>query len=178
MRLPLFPKTHFSILTLICFTFLFTGCAGYQLGNVPYKAMEGVKTIYVPVIKNQTVEPRLPVMMTNAIIRELDNDGTYTSSRLRNADATLEVTIIRFHRDPTRRARDNSLQSVQYRAELTAKATLTNHITGKKLFSDLTVSGKTTFFVQDAAQEAERQAIPLAAKDLAYNLVKQITEGW
>jgi hypothetical protein len=47
-----------------------------------------------------------------------------------------------------------------------------------------TVTGRTTFFVSgsnalaaDVLQD-ERQALPLAAEDLAVRLVSQISEGW
>lgn len=157
---------------------LFTACAGYRLGNVPYQQMEGVRTIYVPVVKNDTYEPSLQVMTTNAIIRALHNDGTYQSSRIANADATLEVKIVQFERIPVRLSRDNVRTTDQYRIRLTANATLTNHRTGTKVFTDLTATGQTDFFVQDDIQEAERQAIPIAADDLARKLVNLITEGW
>jgi hypothetical protein len=77
-----------------------------------------------------------------------------------------------------RLSRDNVRTTDQYRIQLTANATLTNHRTGTKVFTDLTATGQTDFFVQDDIQEAERQAIPIAADDLARKLVNQITEGW
>jgi hypothetical protein len=40
------------------------------------------------------------------------------------------------------------------------------------------VSGSTSFFTQADINEGERQALPLAAIDLANNTVSLVTEGW
>lgn len=166
------------VLLLVAGVLSIGGCAGYRLGNIPRSDMAGVKTIHVPVIRNDSLEPSLPVMTTNAILRELDNDGTYHSSRSRMADAVLEVRIVKYYRTPLRRSRDNSLVPNEYEVTLTANATLTNLKTGTILFKDRVFEGKTAYFIQLNSQEVERQANPLAAKDLARHIVSAITEGW
>ena len=140
--------------------------------------MKDVKTIYVPVVKNESYEPGLPVMVTNAILRRIDNDGTYASSRSKQADAILEVKVVNFSRTPMRQSRADVQVTDQYEATLEISATLTNLRSGKRIFTDRRVEGKTRYFVQGNAQEVERQALPSAADDLAYNLVKVISEGW
>lgn len=158
---------------------LLTSCAGYQLGNVPYAEMKGVEKIYVPVVQNQTYEPGIRVMVTNAIIRRFHQDGTYETGRQAEADATLEVTLTEYKRDSLRRARSNSLITEEYQPNLHAIATLTNHRTGQKLFDKEIVIGDTSIYVnENRMQENERQAMPLAAEALAYEIVRRITEGW
>lgn len=164
----------FLILPLV----LMSGCAGYKLGNIPSAEMEGVKTIYVPVVKNDSYEPGLQVQTTNAVIRKLETDGTYLSSRMTKADATLEVMITDVSRTPKRLQRDNTIATQEYTVTVEAKFTLTNHVTGKKVLSDVMVRGETDFFLFNDVQEGERQALPLALDKLAYEIVKQVTEGW
>ncbi|MFH1067550.1 MAG: LptE family protein [bacterium] len=153
-------------------------CAGYRLGNIPSAEMKGVKTIFVPVVKNDSYEPGLPVMVTNAILRRIDNDGTFSSSREGQADATLEVRVTRLTRSPLRRSREDVQVTDEYEVTLEAEATLTNLKSGKRIFTKRKVTGKTRYFVQDNLQEGERQALPSAADDLAVNLVKLVAEGW
>lgn len=154
-------------------------CAGYQLGNIPYQELEGVETIYVPVVHNETLEPGIQVMTTNAILRRMDQDGTYRSGRVRESDATLEVKITEFERDARQRARRNELVSEQFRIRLKAQVTLLNHRTGQKFLDNASFSGESEYYVpQNRMQEAERQYIVLAAQDLADNIVRHITEGW
>ncbi|GAB4241675.1 MAG: hypothetical protein OHK005_04960 [Candidatus Methylacidiphilales bacterium] len=154
------------------------GCAGYQVGNIPSSAMSGVRTIYVPVARNLTLEPGLPVMTTNAIIRRLENDGTYASARTGVADAELTVTLTEFERIPIRRSRDDVTITTQYRAVLKAKVTLVNRVTGAVVIKDRIIAGATEYLVQGDAVEAERQALPLVAQDLATRIVSAVAEGW
>jgi len=166
------------VLSIVC-TVILANCAGYKLGNVPYAEMKGVEKIYVPIVHNQTYEPGIQVMVTNAIIRRFNQDGTYETGRQAEADATLEITLTEFKRDSLRRARSNSLVTEEYRLNLEAVATLTNHRTGQKLFDKEVVIGDTSIYVnENRFQENERQAMPLAAEALAYEVVRRITEGW
>jgi outer membrane lipopolysaccharide assembly protein LptE/RlpB len=167
----------YSVGLLLSFTFL-CSCAGYKLGNIPSAEMEGVKTIYVPVVKNDSYEPGLQVLTTNSVIRKLETDGTYLSSRLTKADATLEIMITDVSRTPKRLQRDNTIVTQEYTVTITAKFTLTNHNTGKKVLNGAVASGTTDFFLFNDVQEGERQALPLAVDKLAYEIVKQVTEGW
>ena len=167
-----------GLFPLLLASVLITACAGYRLGNIPYKAMEGVRTIYVATVKNETHEPGMQIQATNAILRALDNDGTYSSSRSAACDATLEVVITDFNRRPMRSNRDNLSNTEQYRLTINATATLTNHRTGQKIFNQLKATGQTDYFVQGDLQESERQAIPSGLEKLAESLVNQVTEGW
>jgi len=167
----------FRPLVLTCL--LMTGCAGYQLGNIPYAELKDVEIIYVPIVQNQTYEPGIQTSVTNAILRRFDQDGTYQTGRLDEADATLEVTLTDFKRNALRRARANSLVTEEYDLILEATATFTNLRTGQKLFENETVVGDTSIYVnENRLQENERQAIPLASEALAYEIVRRITEGW
>ncbi|NJK93314.1 MAG: LptE family protein [Blastochloris sp.] len=165
-------------LPLLALTLLLGACAGYKLGNIPSADMQGVQTIYVPVAKNDSYEPGLQVLTTNAVIRQLETDGAYRSARLDQSDASLEVTITRLERSPKRVQRDNVVATQEYTLTLSAKFTLTNHSTGKKVLENVEVSGQTDYFLFNDVQEGERQALPLAVDKLAYEIVKQVTEGW
>ncbi len=50
--------------------------------------------------------------------------------------------------------------------------------TGKVLASPAEVVGTTSFFVGPDITSDERQALPLAAEELATRLVSQLSEGW
>jgi isopropylmalate/homocitrate/citramalate synthase len=70
------------------------------------------------------------------------------------------------------------LVTAQYQLTIEATATYVNRRLGRKIFENAAVTGSTTFFTQSNIQEGVRQALPLAAEDLANNTVKLITEGW
>ena len=44
-------------IAIVILTLCLSGCAGYRLGNIQGQEMRDVKTIFVPVAKNQSYEP-------------------------------------------------------------------------------------------------------------------------
>lgn len=167
-----------SLAILIVLLLFGAGCSGYRLGNIGGTEVQGVRTIYVPVVKNDGYEPGLQVMTTNAIIRRFENDGTLQTVRTTEADSELTVTIKKVVKTGTRNDRNNILRTAEYDVEIIAEATYTNRRLGRKIFENREVRGKTAFYIQRDLQEGERQALPLAAEDLANNIVKLIVEGW
>jgi Lipopolysaccharide-assembly len=153
------------------------GCAGYRVGNISGRDLQGVRSVYVPVVKNNSLEPDIQMTVTNAIIRRFNDDGTLTVNQNSNADSELDVTIDNVQRSAISSNPSDIYLSAQYQLTIEATATFTNRRLGQKIFVSH-VSGSTTFFTQSDIPEGERQALPLAAKDLATNAVKLVTEGW
>ena len=155
-----------------------SGCAGYRVGNVSGRNLQGVHSVYVPTAKNISLEPDLPMTVTNAIIRRFNSDGTLEVNQTENADSELDITITTVQHTPIRSSTNDILVTAQYQITIQATATYVNRKLGRKIFENVAVNGSTTFFTQSNIQEGERQALPLAAEDLAQNTVKLITEGW
>jgi len=154
------------------------GCAGYRVGNISGRDLQGVRSVYVPVVKNSSLEPDLQVTATNAIIRRFNDDGTLEVNQTANADSELDITITNVEHTPIRSSTSDILVTAQYQVTIQATATFVNRRLGRKIFENTAVTGSTTFFTQSNIQEGERQALPLAAQDLADNAVKLVTEGW
>ena len=83
------PRRFFvAALALICLSL--PGCAGYRLGPVQPHFMEGIHSIAVPTFRNETLIPNIEVLCTDALVRQLQLDGTYkVAGSLDDADAVL-----------------------------------------------------------------------------------------
>lgn len=154
------------------------GCAGYRVGDISGRNLQGVRSVYVPVVKNSSLEPDIQMSVTNAIVRRFNDDGTLEVNQNSNADSELDVTITNVLHTPIRSSTTDILLTAQYQLTIEATVTYVNRRLGRKIFENTTVNGSTTFFTQSDIQEGERQALPLAAEDLANNAVKLVTEGW
>ena len=154
------------------------GCAGYRVGNISGRDLQGVRSVYVPVAKNTSLEPNLQVTVTNAIIRRFNDDGTLTVNQSANADSELDVTVTDVERTAIASSNSDIYVTAQYQLTIHATVTFVNRRLGRKIFENTAITGSTTFFTQANIQEGERQALPLAATDLATNAVKLVTEGW
>ena len=71
----------------------------------------------------------------------------------------------------------------EYELELKCRFEMTERKTGRSV-DNRTINGTTSFFVSGSndgsadVNQDERQAIPLAAEDVAIQYVSQISEGW
>ena len=171
-----------SLAVMLC-----AACSGYHVGPVKPTKFKNVHRICVKNFKNDTLEPRMESLLANAVIKQFHVDGTYEITGEANADAILQGTVTQIQRTPTRALRGNILQSTEYLLILHASYRLTD-AHGGQLLDARSVTGTTSFFVAsgstdqdlltaDTAQD-ERQAIPLAAEDLATRITSLISEGW
>jgi hypothetical protein len=173
----------FFVQAIAVLTLLFSGCAGYHIGPIQPKFMEGIHTLAVSSFKNDTLEPRVEVSLANAVIKQFQQDGTYKIVSDKNADALVEGTLMEISRRPARSVKGNVLATREYTLTVKCLIKTTNRVTGA-IIDQRTVSGQTSFFVTGSDTVAadvntdERQAIPLAAEDMAIQLVSQLSEGW
>jgi hypothetical protein len=155
-----------------------SGCAGYRVGNTSGRNLQGVRSVYVPMAKNTSLQPDLQMTVTNAVIRSFNSDGTLETNQSQFADSELDIVITNVQHTPVRSSVNDILVTAEYQLTIQATCTYVNRKLGRKIFENSAVIGSTTFFTQSDIQEGERQALPLAAQDLANNVVKQVTEGW
>ena len=162
-----------AALAVVCLS----GCAGYRIGYVKPAYLSDVKKIAVLNFKNTTFHPRVETLVTNTIIKQFQQDGTFQITTPDKADAVLDGVVSGISRSPARSVRGNVLATTEFNLGLTVGYTLRGR-DGKALAGPGNVSGGTSFFVGTDVTTDERQAIPLAAEDLAQRLVSQISEGW
>lgn len=187
-----------------------SGCAGYQLGSVKPESYAGIDKLHVPPFKNLTLEPRLSSLVTNAVIQELQADGTFKVASRENCDAVLVGEIRRIQKQQLRAVRNDSLKSQELSIYLFIDFHLEDPNTGAKIGEMFerrigdhsprpsddksddknadndtmvrsyqgTVVGETIQFVDPSYQVGERNALSVAAEDLADKLVSQLANGW
>jgi hypothetical protein len=161
--------------TLFCF--VLGGCLGYHIGPVKPYYLRDVHTIAVPTFTNRTLVPRIEVLVTDTVIKQLQQDGTFQITNGDKADATLSGEIYRITRAPARSLTQNVLATTEFSLVLVVKYSLTGR-DGKPLVPPTDVIGQTSFFVSSDVTSDERQALPLATEDLATRLVSDVSEGW
>jgi hypothetical protein len=164
-----------SLATVFCLAFC--GCLGYHVGPVKPYYLRDVRTIAVPTFKNRTLVPRIEVLVTDTVIKQLQQDGTFQVTSGDKADATLNGEISLIRRLPARSVRGNVLATTEFNLALSVKYSLTGR-DGKEMVGAREAVGTTSFFVSSDVTTDERQALPLATEDLATRLVSQLSEGW
>jgi len=134
---------------LACFSL--TGCLGYHIGPVKPYYLRDVHTIAVPTFKNRTLLPHIEVLVTDTVIKQLQQDGTFQIAKGEDA--------------------------VEFNLAMSVRYTVIGR-DGTQLVGSAEATGTTTFFVSSDPATDERQALPLATENLATQLVSQLSEGW
>jgi len=161
----------------------FCGCAGYKLGPIKPTFMKDVSKIAVHTFRNDTLEPRVEVDLANAVIKQFQQDGTIQIVQDNEADAVLDATLDLIARRPARSVVGNVLQTQEFTLQVRGRFILTKKSTGA-VIDQRAVVGQTSFYTSGSGSVAEdvlqdeRQAVPLAAEDMATQLVSAYTEGW
>lgn len=155
-------------------------CANYKMGNTPKgSGLQDIRILYVPTAVNETDETAVPGPVTNALLQEIDRDGTFRHARKDEADAILEVTVKRIERSPIQQSVEQYLTTLQYQLTMILEYRVYSMKDKKEVIPKATISGYTTYFVQGDQTESQRQALPLAAQNAAQNLVNSLANrGW
>ena len=154
-----------------------SGCLGYHIGPAKPYYLRDVHTIAVPTFENHTLVPRIEVLVTDTVIKQLQQDGTFKIASDGNGDATLKGDIVQITRTPARSVRGNVLQTTEFNMTMQLKYRVVAR-NGSDLVASASAIGRTSFFVSSDPTTDERQALPLATEDLATRLTTQLTEGW
>lgn len=154
---------------------VFAGCAGYRLG--PANGMTAAeKSLQVMPFANQTLQPRLTDPVTAQLRKEIQRDGTFRLATHGDGDIILSGTILKYERNEITFAVTDILTVRDFKVILTAHVLARERATGKLLL-DQTVTGTTLLRVGNDITNAERQAAPLLAAELARNIVSLLAEG-
>lgn len=161
-------------LIVVC-SLLFAGCAGYRLG--PTNGLEaGDKSIEVAPFSNETMEPRLSTPVTQALRKRLQQDGTYRLENDGDSDIVVTGRITQFRRGEISFQPNDVITVRDYYVELGAEITAIERSTGKTNLQQF-VQGTTIIRVGADLTNAERQAIPLLAADLARQATQLLVDG-
>src|SRR5207253_8793955 len=104
--------------------FAWSGCAGYHIGNVKPHYLADIKSIAVPTFKNLTFQPHIDVLLTDTVVKQLQQDGTFRIANESDADATLKGTIQAIGRTPARSVRGNVLATTEFNLTITVTYSL------------------------------------------------------
>jgi curli biogenesis system outer membrane secretion channel CsgG len=139
--------------------------------------MKGVRRVAVPIFQNATISPDIEALATTAVIKQIQQDGTFEVTGVDQADAVVFGTISSVHRTKSRSLQGNVLASSEFNLRVAINFRVekagTSEVLGQK-----NVEGASSFFVGNDTASQERQAIPLAVEDAAVQFTSYLTEGW
>ncbi|MBL9117794.1 MAG: hypothetical protein JNJ83_22490 [Verrucomicrobiaceae bacterium] len=164
----------FSLLALA--SLLLPGCSGYQLGGTKPQRLSHITKLHIPTFENDTLEPRLAVMVTNAVIKQIQAGGAYEIVNADEADAVLKGRIDMIDRSQWRSVRTNTLRTRELLVRLRTGYKIIDG-SGSTVHNGR-VNSESYVVLASNFQVSERQALSEAAERMAVTLVNEISDGW
>ncbi len=149
-----------------------------------------LKTIYVDNFKNainvsaeqsnlrmyRGYRPGMERDLTTAVNDKYVFDGNLGIAREPNADLILTGELVDFRREALRYDANNNVE--EYRIIMIVNIELTNHKTGKVMWTEKGFSGETTYRTSGSLAKSDTAAVNDAIIDLARRIVERTVEAW
>lgn len=180
-------------LLLILSLALVSGC-GYKAGTL---LPSNIKTIYVEPFTNQTALTGVEAPLTNAIINEIQQNGSLQIVDKEIADAVLSGKVVAYRRDPVVLGKNEAAR--EYKGVMIIHAVLKGvkdtslsidmpYVEGStefyvgavppsKIAGTPSMSGRERVFGGATLPEAERNSMSAIINDAAKNVVQSALEG-
>jgi len=162
---------------LFLFLFLLSGCGYRNLTRQPIGF-----SVYFPVLANQTMEPGVEVVLTNAITEELLRSGI-TIAGEKDADYLLSGTVGSYTRVPLSFRSDDPKEVNQYRLEVVVRMEITPTpsspsplILSPKGREEVSLTSSSNYFLTGPFSRSEAAALKMLASDLAKKSTEWITQ--
>jgi|GEM_PF-3178363 len=174
LRLPLL-----SLAAAVTITLSGGGCGYRIMGQYPLWP-EGIRKVYVETIRNQTAEPELDKIMTEALVQEMWHQDAVQIVNRPQAQAILGGVITGYQADqPISFDRNRNIRQMRLTIHLDLQL---EEVSTKKILwqeKGLTIQEEYQFFKDDLAttRSRKRQAQQKAAQDLAKRLLDGLSMG-
>lgn len=166
------PSRRSIFLLASAIPLLLAGCA-YQLGPTNQQ-VAGAQSITIEPFPNETLQPGLTDIVNSAVRRQVQRDGTFHLETRGNGDVVVTGKITRYGRLPLGSRRDDVITPQDYDVSITAKV---KAMRGGQVVYEGDVIGRALVASTPNLNVSERENIPIAAENLARNLVSSIANG-
>lgn len=154
---------------MACFHLVLSGCASYQIGSSTL-FQPGIRTVHVPMVKNQTFRHDLGVRLSEAIVKEIDRRTPYKVTGNPNADSTLNVTLTHETKRILSETNDDDPRAID--AAISASI---EWVSREGEFS--MTFGQNSWFIPEAGQSMDT-ATQAAIEKLASRIVSHMETRW
>ena len=165
------------LIILIFVTTFLSSCSSYRLGNNKPVKYKNIESIAVPIVASEVLKPKLQSLVTNAIIRSIQEKGAFKIAKEKNSDATLNIKIINIERKQLRASRENVLRTTEMEFIIEIEYRVLNNLNGVTIDRG-NVKAKSSSYLNPNFQLTENHSLRDAAEKLAISLANKLSEGY
>lgn len=157
---------------------ILSSCTGYHLGGSKPEHLSHVKSLHVPLFKNDTLLIRAESLATNSAVDAITRDGTYRIATAETADAVLEGRVMTVDFSQVRSSRRDTLRSEELGMEITIEWILRDARDPSRILEKGKSKGRTRFFAGGNLHVARTNALPDALRRATESMVIRISDGF
>ncbi len=165
-----------AIPALLCSLLILSAC-GYHMAGTGSHLTPGMKSVFIPVFENKTMEPIVEEELTPAVIREFLQDGRIEVADSSRADMVLKGSVVSYKETPI--SFDASQNVLEYRIMVTTHLILLKNNSLSLWEKDIT---STAEYAVSSDVMTTRVSKLLALREIARNLSEEVTDrvllGW
>ena len=165
------------LIILIFVTTFLSSCSSYRLGNNKPVKYKNIESIAVPIVASDVLKPKLQSLVTNAIIRSIQEKGAFKIAKEKNSDATLNIKIINIERKQLRASRENVLRTTEMEFIIEIEYRVLNNLNGVTIERG-NLKAKSSSYLNPNFQLTENHSLRDAAEKLAISLANKLSEGY
>ena len=172
-----------AIPALLCSLLILSSC-GYHMAGTGGHLTPGMKSVFIPVFENKTMEPIVEEELTPAVIREFLHDGRIEVVDRSRADMVLEGSVVSYKETPVSfdASQVEGIMSnnvLEYRIVVTTHLILLKNNSISLWEKDITTSAE---YAVSSDVMTTRVSKLLALREIARNLSEEVADrmllGW
>ncbi len=175
-------KTKFALALLTAALAALAAACGYTMsGSGRFLVDSNIKTVYIPLFKNNTTRFELNQKLTEAVIREFVTRGRVkVVQEAASADAVLDGVVTGFNASPIAYSGATSGSADRFSITITASISLRDQRSKDEVFSNPSYVYKGEYQVPQGTdfESQETEKLTEIAELFARNLVMTILEGF
>lgn len=149
------------------------GCSAYGLNSG--RVQPGLESVAVPYFANESTEPDVEIVLTDAIINGLLQNRTLRVVDEDQADAIVRGTVVSYQVEEA--FFDEERQAEQYEIRVRCEVAMIEAESGEPIAGPEIVRGTGTYFL-DEGPEAEDVARNEAADEIVQGILNLVIEDW
>lgn len=161
------------LLGMLCLT----SCSNYKWGNPGLNSLP-FSSLYVNPIINETFIPQAQALLSQQLIRYLQQSGVYITQCEEMADAVLVVTLTNYDQNTLTTQRHDTTLASSFYVLLQANCTLLNNITKEPYFTNRPVCASINAEADDSVLQVLYQDMPVLTDKLANTIRNLVTSTW
>jgi hypothetical protein len=163
------------VLGLAALMVLGAGCAGYKLGPTGGQ-QAGARSVQINPVQNSTLLAALGPSLSHALRKQVQRDGTFLLDTKGTGDVVVNCDVVLYRRRGIAFQPNDTLTATDYELTAEVRVVATERLSGREILNK-EVRGRTTIRIGSDQTSAERQAMPILAENLAYNITTLLVDG-